>query len=313
LKETEFLFDSTPKGYAVMLTAYGAPSSLSEVEPYLRDVRGGRATPRELVDELVLRYRAIGGCSPLLDRTREQAAGLERALGGPVFVGMRHWRPYIADVLGEIQMIGFRCLVVAPLAPHFSRMSVGAYQESVARAQGSLDVAFVEPWHEHPLFIAALEERIRAGLERFPGSERDRVSLVFTAHSLPQRILREGDPYVERLQASVAAVSRKLQRPGRLAFQSAGRTGEPWLAPSLAESLDELAAGGARQVLLCPIGFVSDHLEVLYDIDVEAQAQASALGLRLVRTESLNSSGLLIGALAEVVNRAAEARGWTRP
>jgi ferrochelatase len=171
-------------------------------------------------------------------------------------------------------------------------------------------VEFIEPWHEHPLFVAAVSERVRQGLERFPAAEREQVSLVFTAHSLPQSILAEGDPYVDQLQASVAAVSRELGRPARFAFQSPGRTGDPWLGPDVGALLEELAAAGTRQVLICPIGFVSDHLEVLYDIDIEGQALAEKLDLHLERTQSLNASPLLISALAELVSRAAKGRGW---
>lgn len=299
--------------YAVLLAAYGAPGSLQDVEPYLRDVRGGRPTPPELIADMRERYAAIGGRSPLLDRTQEQAAALELALESrvPVYVGMRHWQPYIADVLPEIRAAGFRRLVAVPLAPHFARLSVGAYQQMIDRARGPVEVEFIEPWHEHPLFVAAVSERVCQGLERFPAAERERVSLVFTAHSLPQSILREGDPYVDQLQASVGAVSRELGRPARFAFQSAGRTGDSWLGPDVGALLEELAAAGTRQVLICPIGFVSDHLEVLYDIDIECQALAEKLNVHLERTQSLNASSLLIGALAELVSRAAKGRGWS--
>jgi ferrochelatase len=314
------LFDRVKRGspsaatgnYAVLLAAYGAPGSLEEVEPYLQDVRGGRPTPPELVSDLRARYAAIGGRSPLLDRTQEQARALEQKLGGhlPVYVAMRHWHPYIAEVLPAIQAAGFRRLVAAPLAPHFARLSVGAYRQKIDQARGNLEVEFIETWHQHPLFVAAVAERVRQALERFPAAEREHVTLLFTAHSLPQRILNEGDPYVDQLQASVDAVTRILGRPGRLAFQSAGRTPDPWLGPDVGAVLDELAAHGKGQVLICPIGFVSDHLEVLYDLDIECQARADKSGLHLERTASLNASPLLIGCLAELVVQSAEGRGW---
>ena len=300
--------------YAVLLLAYGAPESLDEVEPYLRDVRGGRPTPLAVVEEVRRRYAAIGGHSPLLERTRGQAAALAPCLGDgtPVYVGMRHWRPYIRDVLAEIRADGFDRVIALALAPHYSRLSIGAYERALDESRGSLEVAMVRQWHDHPRFLDAVAERVRAALERFDPGERDLVPLLFTAHSLPERINAEGDPYVAQLEASVAGVLPRLGRiSARFAFQSAGRTPEPWLGPDAAQVLEELATQGAPGVLLCPIGFVSDHLEVLYDVDVEYRALARSRGMRLERTESLNASPLLIEALADLVRVTAEKRGWS--
>jgi len=301
------------RDYAVLLVAYGTPNRLEDVEPYLLDVRGGRPTSPALVAELTHRYAAIGGHSPLLERTREQASALATSLGGeiPVYVGMRHWHPYIGDVLAEIRAAGHRRLVAVPLAPHYSRLSIGAYRRKIDEARDGVALGMVSAWFDHPRFLDAVAEKIEGGLRRFEFDARDQVPIIFTAHSLPHRILADGDPYPGQLAASIAGVLRRVgNRPARLAYQSAGRSDEPWLGPDAAEVLAELAAARAPNVLLCPIGFVSDHLEVLYDVDIEYQALARRLGIRLERTESLNSSPLLIEALADLVRATAQATEW---
>lgn len=297
----------------MLLVAYGGPRSLDEVEPYLNDVRGGRPTDPEVVEELRERYAAIGGSSPLLDRTRAQARALATALGNdiPVYVGMRHWHPYIADVLGQIRAAGHQRVVAIAMAPHFSRMSIGAYQHAIDVAQDGICVNLVRQWHDHPGFLDAVAARVREALDRFPEAERGSVALIFTAHSLPRRILAEGDPYPDQLQASVDGVLRLIGRSEAIvAFQSAGRTAEPWLGPDAGEVLRDLAARGTRNALLCPIGFVSDHLEVLYDVDIELQALAAELHLTLRRTESLNDSPQFITALSRLAQETAGAAGW---
>lgn len=297
-----------PQPYAVLLLAYGAPRSLDEVEPYLLDVRGGRPTPPDVVRDLAARYAAIGGTSPLLQRTREQAAALAAALGGttPVYVGMRHWHPYIKDVLAEAVAHGVRRAVAIALAPHFSRMSIGAYQKKVDEARGSIEVTFVSEWHDHPRFLDAVAGRVREGLAQCPAD-----AVVFTAHSLPERILADGDPYAAQLRASVEGVMARVgEREHMLAFQSAGQTSERWLGPDAREVLDDLAARGRTSVLLCPIGFVADHLEVLYDLDIDLASRAKRLGVRLERAPSLNASPLLIEALVDLVQAAARNRRW---
>lgn len=296
-----------------MLVAYGGPRSLDEVEPYLNDVRGGRPTAPEVVDELRERYAAIGGSSPLLDRTQAQARALATALGNdiPVYVGMRHWHPYIADVLGQIRAAGHQRVVAIAMAPHFSRMSIGAYQHAIDDAQDGISVNLVRQWHDHPGFLDAVAARVREALDRFPEAERGSVALIFTAHSLPRRILAEGDPYPDQLQASVDGVLRRIGRSEAIvAFQSAGRTAEPWLGPDAGEVLRDLAARGTRNALLCPIGFVSDHLEVLYDVDIELRALAAELHLTLRRTESLNDCPPFITALSRLAQETAGAAGW---
>ena len=299
--------------FAVLVVAYGAPLSLDEVEPYLLDVRGGRPTPPRVVQEMRARYAAIGGRSPLLEHTREQAAALGRQLGDgtPVFVGMRHWRPFIKDVLAKAAAQGVRRVVALAMAPHFSRMSIGAYQTKIEEARGPIEVALVSQWFDHPKFLDAVAGRVRHGLERFPAERRDQVTVLFTAHSLPERILKDGDPYAAQLAASVAGVMARLPaQPHEFAFQSAGRSAEPWLGPDAGQALERLAAAGRPDVLICPIGFVADHLEVLYDVDIEFRRRATELGMRLERTASLNADPTLIRALADLVQHAARERGW---
>jgi ferrochelatase len=292
--------------------AYGGPGNLDEVEPYLLDVRGGRATSPELVKEIRHRYEVIGGRSPILGHTRAQAAALGRVLG-PAFatyVGMRHWHPYIREAIGRIVADGHRRLVAVAMAPHYSAMSVGAYERKVLEAaEGRLDLALVRSWGDHPKFLAAVRDHVAQALQRFPAPAAVRV--VFTAHSLPQRILAEGDPYPDELKASAGAVARALGlERWELAFQSAGASPEPWLGPDAGDVLTRLADDGVKDFLIVPIGFVCDHVEILYDVDVEYQSLARKLGVRLERTSSLNDDPLLIEALADIVQREAGERGW---
>jgi protoheme ferro-lyase len=423
--------------------AYGGPATLEEVEPFLRDVRGGRETPPELVEEVRARYRAIGGGSPILERTREQAAALEDRLNRPgaegdedrgacrVFVGMRHWRPFIREAVAEIAAGRFETLVGLCLTPQESRMSVGAYfraleeallppapQRSLPSASLRTDEAVLPPdpsrslrmtdgdvgaelasarvestptrpgrrqapplhpaegkrpdgasevprshepesraaaggcssealssrrgsypgeglgtsleatadlrpsaapatvvrirsWHDHPGFVAAVAEKVVAALARFPADDRLGVQVIFTAHSLPEAILREGDPYDRQVRETAAAVAGAVEaatgRPlaWHVAYQSAGARPEPWLGPSLDQVMTRLAGEGHHHLLVAPVGFVSDHVEVLYDLDVEARRRARELGVRLERTESLNASPAFIETLADVVRTAA--------
>ncbi len=302
--------------------AYGGPARLEDVEAYLLDVRGGRPTSAEMVREVQERYRRIGGRSPILEQTERQAAALEQALNSAAmdgtrfraFVGMRHWRPYIQDTLARMQAEGIERAVGLVMAPHFSRLSIGAYQQKVQEAAAPIEVAHIDNWHLHPGYLEALVERVRAALERFPEAERDQVRVVFTAHSLPRRILEWGDPYPAQLGESAADLAQRLG--GTLgtrfffAYQSAAMTAEPWLGPDAGEVLERLAQAGARAVLIAPIGFVCDHVEILYDVDVVFRAQAERLGLQLERIEMLKDSPLLVAGLAERVRAAARERRW---
>ena len=298
---------------AVLLMAYGGPASLNEVEPYLQDVRGGRPTPPEFVQEIRQRYARIGGRSPIRGLTEAQAAGVQRALDERfvVYVGMRHWHPYIRDVVEQIVTDGHRRVVGIVLAPHYSAMSVGAYEKQLLEAAaGRLEPVLVRRWGDHPKFLDAVAARVAQALQRFPTPGA--VQVLFTAHSLPERILATGDPYPDELRASAAAVAQRVGLSSwRVAFQSAGATPEPWLGPEAGAVMTELAGQGQRAFLIVPIGFVSDHVEVLYDIDVMYRELAGQLGVQLERTASLNDDALLVGALAEIARNTASVRGWT--
>ena len=289
---------------AVLLMAYGTPASLDDVPAYFAHIRGGRPAGPEAVEELRSRYRRIGGTSPLREVTAEQAAGVARILreGGravPVAVGMKHAPPFIADVVSDLAQTGVRKIGAFALAPHYSKISIASYFSAAAEAAGAHGLALRarESWHDHPGLIAALAARVAAALRH--AADPEDAAIVFTAHSLPERILSWHDPYPEQLLqtstlvASAAGISR-----WRFAYQSASHTGEPWLGPDLLDALRDLAAGGAREVVVCPVGFVADHLEVLFDIDVEAHEVAETLGLRLIRTASLNAAPDFLAVLA---------------
>jgi len=281
---------------AVILMAYGSPATAEDVPAYLADIREGRPVSQEAIDELAERYRRIGGRSPLDEITEAQHAGLERELGLPVFVGMKHRRPRIIEAVEAALSGGADTLVGLVLAPHYSRLSIAGYRERLDDAlQGRAKVIFVESWHDHGPFLDVLASRVRG----FDGH------VVFTAHSLPERILRDGDPYRDQLlETSRLVADRAGLSDWSFAFQSASATGEPWLGPDILEELDRLAANGVRRVLVCPVGFVSDHLEILWDLDIEARERAAELGLEFDRIESLNDDPAFLRALAEVVQKA---------
>jgi ferrochelatase len=275
--------------------AYGSPATEVDIEAYYTHIRGGRKPTREALDELTARYRAIDG-SPLTAVTRAQAAALGKQLGLPAFVGMKHAPPFIGDGAAEAQAAGIKRLVALPLAPHFAEMSVGGYRRALAAAWDG-DLVFVPGFHDHPAFISAIRTVLSESLaESWPDH------LFFTAHSLPARIVAEGDGYHDRLLESCRLVEAGMKLPKwEFAFQSASTTGEPWLGPDLLEAVER---SGARNVLVCPIGFVADHLEVLYDLDVEAQAFARSHGITIRRTASFNTRPEFITAMAAVVTDA---------
>jgi ferrochelatase len=281
---------------AIVLMAYGSPSSPDDIRPYLEDVRGGRPVSDGAVAELAGRYRRIGGRSPLDEVTEAQRSALEGELRLPVFVGMKHWRPRIAEAVDAAIEGGAETIVGVVLAPHYSHLSIAGYHERLEAALvGRAELVFVDSWHDHEPFIDVLASRVRG----FDGH------VVFTAHSLPERILRAGDPYREQLlETSRLVAERAGLSDWSFAFQSASATGEPWLGPDILEELEVLASNGVRRVLVCPVGFVSDHLEILWDLDVEARERSAALGLELERIESLNDDPEFIRALAGVVRKA---------
>ncbi len=311
--------DPASKTTGVLLTAVGGPGSLDEVGPFLLDMRGGRPTPQSLVDEFRERYRRIGGKSPLLEISRAQAGALEErltAIGGSYrcYVGMRNWHPYIRETIRDMAREDLDRIVVLPLTPYYSRRSVGTYfqaaKDGLAGFGRPIDVAYIESWNTEPALLDALAAKAKDGLMRLQARGfRDPV-VLFTAHSLPKKLMEEGDPYERQLQETMALVLTRL-RPirARMAWQSAGRTDEPWLGPPIEEVLEDLGKVGERSVLILPFGFVSDHLEILYDVDLEAKEQAATFGMHLERTESLNTDPRFIDAMASAV-QSAEARAW---
>ena len=282
---------------AVVLMAYGSPERLEDIPAYLADIREARPISDEAVEELTERYRRIGGRSPLDEITEAQRSALERALGMPVFVGMKHWEPRIADAVKAALEGGATTIVGLVLAPHYSRMSIGAYRRLFEEAAaGRVETTFVESWHDEPGFVELLADRVR-------GTD---AHVVFTAHSLPARILESGDPYRDQLlETSRLVAERAGVARWSFAFQSASATGEPWLGPDILDELDRLHGEGVRRVLVAPVGFVSDHLEILWDLDVEAAERAEQLGLELRRIESLNDDPAFVAGLAELVRSAA--------
>ena len=285
--------------HAVVLMAYGSPDRLEDVPAYYADIRGGRPIAPERLEELVERYRALGieESNPLNEITEETRTRLEQAVGVPVFTGMRHWTPRIADAAERALATGADLIVGLVLAPHYSKMSIGAYRRLLEEAlAGRAELAFVERWGADAGFVELLADRIR-------GTE---AHVVFTAHSLPERILAEGDPYRDELLETSRLVAEAAGADEwSFAFQSASPTGEPWLGPDILDHLGDLAERGVEEVLVCPVGFVSDHLEIRWDIDTAAHERARQLGLRLARIEMPNADPAFVDVLAGIVRRAA--------
>jgi ferrochelatase len=283
---------------SVVLMAYGSPERLEDVPAYLTDIRGGRPVRPDAVEELVERYRRIGS-SPLNRITEAQRAGLERELRLPVYAGMKHWKPRIADAAAQALERGAERIIGLVLAPHFSRMSIGGYHERLeAAVDGTAKVEMIESWHDHPPFLDLVADRVRAA-----GPDAG-THVVFTAHSLPTRILADGDPYLAQLLESSSLVAERLGLLPSLwsfAFQSESTSGEPWLGPDILDHMEALARQGVRKLLVAPIGFVADHLEILWDLDVEAREKSQELGVELDRTESLNDDPRFVTALADLV------------
>jgi protoporphyrin/coproporphyrin ferrochelatase len=304
---------------AVLIMAYGGPDSLDDIEPYLLDIRGGRPTSPGFVAEIRQRYAKIGGKSPLLEITNAQASALERCLnvlspasdGTPVYrsyVGMRHWKPYIRETMARIAGDGYQAGVAFCMAPHASRLSTGVYLQKMREANAllpsALDMDFIECWHDQPFLIHALARKVQAAIEHFPIDSRSEIHYLFTAHSLPASIQEQGDPYTDQLQQTTRLLVQELGlSPGQwsFGFQSAGAAPGQWLGPSVEEILPEFASRGMKNVLVTPIGFMADHVEILFDLDIEAQEIAEKIGMRLIRSESLNVSPDFIEGLAKFI------------
>jgi len=271
---------------AVVLMAYGSPERIADVPAYYADIRGGRPIAPEHLDDLVARYRRLGieDSNPLNAITERTRAALEADLGFPVFTGMKHWEPRIAEATDRLV-----------LAPHYSRLSIAGYRRLLEEGLGGrAELRFVDSWHDDDAFVELLAEKVR-------GTE---AHVVFTAHSLPARILLEGDPYQDQLlETSRAIAGRAALGEWTFSYQSESPTGEPWLGPDILDHLAELYAGGIGDVLVCPVGFVSDHLEIRWDIDTEAQERARELGMTLSRIEMPNDEPAFVAALAGIVRR----------
>ena len=302
--------------------AYGGPDSLDDIEPYLLDVRGGRATSAEMVEEMRERYRLIGGHSPILECTLAQARRLQQTLNGstdgPVYrciVGMRHWTPRINTALSQMQREGISQAVGLVMAPHYSHMSIGAYFKKVDDADSQVEVAPIKRWHLLPELLDTLTARVTTALKAFPSDVRDRVSIIFTAHSLPERILEWNDPYPDELRSTVEGVVQQLRRAGvanphEFAYQSASNTFDHWLGPDAGDVIERLQGNGIHGALVVPIGFTSDHVEILYDIDVELARRAKRLGFVIDRIPMLNDDPTIMFGIARLVRQTAAERGW---
>lgn len=295
---------------AVLVMAYGTPRDLDDVERYYTDIRRGRPPPPELLEELSDRYRRIGGRSPLLEITHAQVRGLEERLDGVnAYLGQKHSPPFIADAVAEMARDDVTGAAGLVLAPHFSTMSVGDYERraraAATSASWSGELTMIESWHLEPGYVSLLADRVRAEIEVLPPQLQQEALVIFSAHSLPEKILQNDDPYAEQLRETAAAVAAtaSLQR-WRTGWQSAGRTSEEWLGPDILEIVEKEAADGTKAIVVCPCGFVADHLEVLFDLDIEARAAAAARGVELRRTRSPNSDPEFLDVLASIVRPA---------
>ena len=288
--------------------AYGSPSSLEEVGDYLAQVRGGRGSSPDETEHLKQRYQRVGGQTPLLQITKSQADALQKKLvadGAPARVsfGMKHWHPFVEDVVEKISIDNPPILVGLALAPHYSKLSIGGYEDSVrrglARKHSKIPFVMVKSWHTEPSLITALSTRVSNMLKEIAGSGGTMV--VFTAHSLPLRVVSDDDPYQAQLLETSQLVANEAHVTNwDFAFQSASGPTGTWLGPSLKEKITEFSNKGITRILVCPVGFVSDHLEILYDLDVEARDYANSRGVVLSRTLSLNDDPMFIEALARV-------------
>lgn len=288
---------------AVLLLAHGTPETLEDIPAYLKNVTSGRPVPEEVVKEVQHRYGLIGR-SPLTDITMQQAELISRELGLPAYVGMRNWKPYVRDTVRQMAADGVTNAVAICLAPHNSRTSVGLYRRAVVGETGSapFTVDFVPEWHDEPLLIEAFAEKLRRDWKRTSEEAGSDVPVIFTAHSVPMRTIEAGDPYEAQTRETAELVAKSAPeiRNWRFAFQSQGMSGGVWLGPTVEETITALASEGHKAVFVQPIGFVCDHVEVLYDIDIGFRQYAAERGMTLSRAESLNDSPLFAQAVAAV-------------
>jgi len=302
----------------VLIMAYGGPNNLDEIPGYLADIRNGRCTTPAILEEITHNYTLIGGKSPLLEFSTQQVEAVRAKLDPDkfkVYMGMRHWSPWIEDVVGQMIDDGITHAIALVLAPHYSKMSVAKYHDKVADGlemnRSDINFEFIDSYHDAPLLIEALANRVHEGLNRWPEAEQDDVHVIFSAHSLPVRIIKMGDPYDEQLRDTARLVAEKAGLPDSQwswSYQSAGGSPEPWLGPQLEAYIPELAAEtGIKNMISIPVGFVCDHVEILFDIDIQAQEAAQGCGVRLERPSALNDDPLYIQTLVDLIeDRAAK-------
>lgn len=305
----------------VLIMAYGGPNSLDELPGYLSDIRAGRPTTPAVLEEIGHNYSMIGGKSPLLEITLRQIERVKERLDPSrfrIYLGMRHWAPWIEDVVGQMVEDGITHAISLVLAPHYSKLSVAKYhgkiEDGLEMFHGAIEFEHIDSYHDAPKLIEALANRVGMGLQAWPAAERESVHTVFSAHSLPERIVQMGDPYDSQLRETAALVATKAGLDASRwswSYQSAGRSPEPWLGPQLQDHLVTLAEQGIRNVISIPVGFVSDHVEILFDIDIQAQEVAAAHGMRLVRPPALNEDPLYIDTLTELIE--GKAAAWLDP
>lgn len=299
---------------AVLLLAHGSPETPADVPEFMSLVTGGRALPAGVIEEVKHRYAQIGR-SPLLEITLRQAQLLQSAIGLPVYVGMRNWKPLIAETVKQMSAAGAEEAVAICLAPQNSRTSVGLYRKAVlsAVAGTSIEIHFVNSWHDHPELIRAFSEKLATAWQRVCTETGGRVPIIFTAHSVPTRTIEDGDPYEKQARETAALIAKRLPELAaaeqRFAFQSQGMASGPWLGPTVEETILDLKRAGHKSVLVQPIGFLCDHVEVLYDIDIVFKNFAHENGMKLWRTESLNDSAALTAALADLARSRASLTG----
>ncbi len=292
-----------PAGAAVLLLAHGTPDRVEEIPEFLRNVTGGRPVPEPVIKEVQHRYALIGS-SPLRELTMKQADRTARELGVPVYVGMRNWTPYIRDTVAQMAADGIARAVAICQAPQNSRTSVGLYRKALMGESGPpFAVEFVESWHDHPLLVKAFAEKLEAGWRSACAEAGGQLPVIFTAHSVPTRTISEGDPYEQQARETATLVAARAGLAAdqwTFAFQSQGMSGGTWLGPTVEETMVALQQQGHAGVFIQPVGFLCDHVEVLYDIDILFREFAETRGLRLWRAASLNDSPLLAQALASI-------------
>jgi protoporphyrin/coproporphyrin ferrochelatase len=286
---------------AVLLIAHGSPERVEDIPAFLQNISRGRPLPDAVVREVQHRYSLIGS-SPLTRITHRQAEGASREMGIPAYVGMRNWHPFIADTLQQITADGVERAVAICLAPHNSRTSVGLYKQVLFGNSAPFAIDFVEEWHDHPLLIEAFAQKLRAGWSKVCAEHGSQIPVLFTAHSVPQRTIAEGDPYEAQTRETAALVAARVPKIGdwHFAFQSQGMSGGEWLGPTVEDTITSLRDAGHTAVFVQPIGFVCDHVEILFDIDILFRDFASERGIKLYRAESLNDSPLFVRAVADL-------------